>query len=550
VVERRTPRLARVASALDWRNAIAVVEILRAAPDRPRGLDEHGRLRSGRLAGLSMAAAIWVLSWPILVESALNALVGLTDTVLASELPHAVDAVDAISAASYIMWFIGLTIMALGTGATALIARSVGRGRLGVANAALGQCLLLCVAVGVGVGVLVALSTLFVPQLMGLRPRGAEAYRVYMLTIAAGVPLAGVLFGGIACARGAGDSVRPLWAMIVRNVVNITASWALSGVDLSVAADDGGTLTRRVLLENPFPFDLGFFGIALGTVLADAVGAGIILGMAFKGTWGIRLRWRRLRPHAHTIYRLVRLGLPNYLETLGMWVGNFAIVFMVAHLAVRQAAATTTAAAADGLAASAGLLGSHMWAIRIEALSFLPGFSMGIAAATLAGQYLGAGSPRHAVRAVLVCAAIGSGIMGSIGVALIVFPQDITRLLTPVPEHLVHVPPLLFVCGFVQVPFALAIVFRQALRGVGDVRVVMGLTWATTYGVRLPAAWLLSAVEIPLPGGASIPAPLGELLGLEPSLTRMWVAMCGELVVRGMVFAIRFGQGAWTRARV
>lgn len=544
----RSRKLARIAGALDWRNAVGIVDILRGPEVAAKGLDDRGRLRSGRLKGLSMGMAIWVLSWPILVESALNAFVGLTDTYLASSIGDgspdgtgplgvsAVDAVDAISAASYIMWFIGLTFMALGMGATSLIARSVGRGRMGVAGAAMAQCLTLSLVLSAAVGVLVAISTIWIPGFMGLGEAGAKAFRHYMLIISAGTPLAGVLFGGIACLRGAGDSVRPLWAMVARNIVNIIVSFVLSGVSLP-------------FYENPFGFNMGIVGIAIGTVAGDALGAAMILGFCMVGKSGVRLRLRRLRPHWHTIWRLVRLGLPNYFETLGMWAGNFAVVFFVAHLAVRE----VLDAGSGSAGASAGLLGAHMWAIRIEALSFLPGFAMGIAAATLAGQYLGAGSPRRAIRGVLICCGLATIFMGGIGACLFLFPHAITRALTPVPEHLETVPTLLMICGVVQVPFAIAIVFRQALRGVGDVRVVMALTWLTTYGIRLPAAYLLSGVRIPLPeflGGGVLPNPLGELMGWEPSLSRMWLALCGELVLRGAFFAIRFGQGTWTKVRV
>ena len=544
----RSKKLARIAGALDWRNAMGVVEILRGPDDVTRGLDERGRLRSGRLKGLSMAMAIWVLSWPILVESALNALVGLTDTVLTSRIGvghadatgplgvSAVDAVDAISAASYIMWFIGLTFMALGMGATSLIARSVGRGRMGVAGAAMAQCLTLSVVLSALVGALVAFSTIWIPGFMGLSEPGAKAFRYYMLIISAGTPIAGVLFGGIACLRGVGDSVRPLWAMIARNVVNIVVSFSLSGVSLP-------------FYDNPFGFNLGVAGIAIGTVAGDAVGAAMIVGYCFVGKSGVRLRLRRLKPHWHTIARLVRLGLPNYFETLGMWAGNFAVVFFVAHLATREALDAATGTPGQ----SPGLLGSHMWAIRIESFSFLPGFAMGIAAATLAGQYLGAGSPRRAIRGVLICCALATVFMGAIGACLFFFPHAITRALTPVPEHQQAVPMLLMICGVVQVPFAISIVFRQALRGVGDVRVVMALTWLTTYGVRLPAAYLLSGVRLPLPellGGGELLNPLGELMGWEPSLPRLWLALCGELVIRGVVFAFRFGQATWTKIRV
>jgi len=92
---------------------------------RAGGVDAEGRLRSGRLAGLSMWGAIAILSWPILTESVLNSLVGLVDTTLASQISEA--ATDAIGVASYFAWFISLVAMALATGATALVSRSVGR---------------------------------------------------------------------------------------------------------------------------------------------------------------------------------------------------------------------------------------------------------------------------------------------------------------------------------------------------------------------------------------------------------------------------------------
>lgn len=37
-----------------------------------------------------------------------------------------------------------------------------------------------------------------------------------------------------------------------------------------------------------------------------------------------------------------------------------------------------------------GVLGVHNIAVRIESLSFMPGFAIGMAASTLVGQYLGA----------------------------------------------------------------------------------------------------------------------------------------------------------------
>jgi putative MATE family efflux protein len=498
-----------------------------AAPARDlpsRGLAPDGTLRTGRLAGLSMNAAIWVLTWPILVESFLNSTVGLTDTVLAARLGES--ETDAVGGASYVMWLIGLVFMSVGTGATAMISRSIGKGRLAVANTVLGQTVLLSVVLGALVGVIVALLTPVLAAMLGLDPAGAHAFKNYLFVICAGAPVSMLLFCGIACARGAGDSKRPLIAMILRNVVNMIASFVLSGVDVGY-------------LKNPFSFDLGVMGIAIGTILGDTAGTLLILSMAMKGTWGIRLRAKRLRPHAHTLRRMIRLGIPSFLETLGMWFGNFLIVLFVGWLAL----------------GAGGLLGAHIVAIRIEAFSFLPGFAIGTACATLVGQYLGAGAPHLARVAIRRCTVLAGAIMGVLGVAFIVFPRDIVFMLSEQPTHLAYTPDLIVIAGWVQIPFGINIVLRSALRGAGDVKAAMWLIWICTYAVRLPMAYLLSGVSVPLPawfpfwGGQSIPHPLH--FGPDHNgLYWLWIALCAEVVIRTIAFAWRYATGAWARQRV
>ncbi|HPO92466.1 MAG TPA: MATE family efflux transporter, partial [Phycisphaerales bacterium] len=186
------------------------------------GITPDGRLRSGRLAGLSMGAAILTLAWPILAESFLGSLVGLTDTYLSAQISEA--ATDAIAGASYVMWFIGLVVMSVASGATALVSRAIGASRLAVANAALAQSLVLGLLAGAGVGGLVALLAPLGATALSLHGEAREAFLTYMWIIAGGVPGISILAIGIACARGAGDSVRPLVSMVIVNIVNMCAS--------------------------------------------------------------------------------------------------------------------------------------------------------------------------------------------------------------------------------------------------------------------------------------------------------------------------------------
>ncbi len=472
-----------------------------------------------------MRAAIWALAWPVLVDSTLNTFVGLTDQVLASGLSEA--ASDAVGMASYCTWFMGLVVMALDVGATALVSRSVGASRLAVANAAVGQTVLLALVAGAALGLLVAATAEPVGIAVFGHGETAEAFRDYMLIMAVCGPFLSLLFGGIACARGAGDTFTPMTTMVVVNIVNIGAAWVLAGVDLKTATMVNGHATTRVILENPFSFDLGVTGIALGTLLGYATGAVIILSALARGHSGVRLRRSRLRPHWHTMRRIARVGLPNFAETLGMWVGNFLIVLMVGWL-------------------GHGMVGAHSVAIRIEAFSFQPGFALGLAAATLTGQYLGAGSPRLARRAVLTCTLLASAIMGLMGVVFMTLPRELVGLLSTQPAHLEQTPRLLVVTGIVQVPFAIGIVLRTALRGAGDVKVVMWITWFCTYALRLPLAFALSGVDVPLGGGRVLENPFSS----EWGLTGLWIGLCVEIVIRGALFAWRFAQGGWTRLRV
>lgn len=483
------------------------------APHAAGGLTPDGRLKAGKLAGKTMTQAIIALSWPILVESVLASCVGLVDTTLAARLPEGQAATDAVGAASYIMWFVGLVVMAIGVGATAVISRSVGRGRIGVANAALGQSVLLALGAGAIVGGVIALAADPLSRMMNLSGPASSQFATYLTVLGIGVPATSLLHVGIACARGVGDAVRPMVAMVLVNVINLVASLVMVRLGM------------------------GVLGIAAGTVIAHAVGAGMILWMAGVGKWGIRLRRLWLRPHGLTMMRLVRVGIPNFLETLGMWAGNFLVILMV------------------GFLGRDGLMGAHIVAIRIEAFSFLAGFAIGSAAAALVGQYLGAGSPEMARRAAWRCTLAASTVMGVMGVVLMLMPRVLVSWLSDQPVHLDEVPALLFITGIVQVPFAFSIVLRSVLRGAGDVRAAMWLTWVTTYGVRLPLVYVLSGVDL---GWSSVDAAgntirhvwLEHPLGLEPSLARLWVALCIEVVVRGIVFYWRFRGGDWLTKKV
>ena len=462
-----------------------------------------------------MWAAIWILALPVLLQQTMSAFIGLVDTILAGRLPEAivVAALDAVGIGSYVTWFILIAMIGLGIGGQALIARAMGSGNLAESHGALGTSLVLSLIWGGMVGVLMWLGAYLLGPICGLTPAAAELLVDYVQIIAYAMPLAGFMLVGSMCLAGAGETVMPSVIAITVNVVNVFVSWALSGVDVSF-----GSWT----LVNPFSFDLHLVGIAMGTSISYLIGAVLTLAVLLRGVRDLRLEMSGIAVDRAIARRVIRVGTLAFFDSLMMWTANILVLLVIGMVAA--------AGAIEGVPLE-GLQGAHVIAIRWEAFSFLPGFAMGTAAGALAGQYLGAGNPRAARRAILACTGIGCAIMGVLGLVFIFGGELLTRIISTEPVHLDEAPTLLLICGLVQVFFAISMVVRQGLRGIGDTTWMFIITTVSSFGIRLPVAWLL-----------------GVYLGM--GLKGVWIGLCGEIVFRAVLTSARFVHGGWQRVRV
>ena len=80
------------------------------------------------------------------------------------------------------------------------------------------------------------------------------------------------------------------------------------------------------------------------------------------------LSFSHLWPDMGMQKRILKIGLPQAVEVFGMWGIQMFCLSIISELPVK------------------GVLGVHNIAVRIESLSFLPGFAIGMAASTLVGQ--------------------------------------------------------------------------------------------------------------------------------------------------------------------
>ena len=440
---------------------------------------------------------LW-LAVPVLVENVLHMGVGWSDTYLASHLPeHAADATASIGLVTYILWLLGLIAGAIGTGSTAIIARAVGAKHQRLANSVCGQSITASVIAGIATTAIMAAAVVPLVRAMGLAPGNpAMGFSVYYLRILGlSLPFMMLMLAANACLRGAGDSVSPAIAMVVVDVVNIVASFALT----------------RGWWGLP---TLGFRGIAIGTVIAYMAGGLIQFAVLMSGRGKIRLFTHRLWPHWLTLKRVMRIGVPSGMEGLLSWAAQFVILGIIFHI---DPSNTLSAA--------------HIITIRIESLSFMAGLAVATAAATVVGQSLGMKDPRRAERGAHLAFAIGGGMMSLGGIGFILFRHPLAHILSDDPKIASLSAACLLITAFSQPGFAACIIYGGALRGAGDTLAVMIINLASVLAIRLVAVAIATLV-------------------FHRGLQAVWIVLAAELTFRGILMFARFVHGGWKHVKV
>ncbi len=462
-----------------------------------RGAAEAGL--GGRLGGLSLPRQVLVLAiWPLL-EQVLAFFVGMTDLLISGRMAEGAERVavlDAMGLGGYVGWFFNILQGAVATGVMAMVSRATGGRDRNLANRALGQGVWLGVAAGFGSLALLLTGIPWLIHWVGLSPAAAEKAEVYLRMLALSGPFSGALFAVNAGLRGSGDTRTPFLSMIVVNVVNMACSWSF------------------VFAEAPWGGH-GIRGIAAGSVVGWMAGLLTVLLLVGRGKKD-SLHWNRadLRPDGATMARILRVGAPQALEIAGMW--------MIHAFGIRVI---------SGLR-DEGALGAHILAIRVESMSFLPGFAIATAAAALAGQYLGAGSREMAVKAVRLCWKSAAVLMGAMGVFFVLGREMLIDWMAPGSDlHLRLAAPLLVVCALTQPFFATSIIQKTSMRGAGATPIVMRWSFSCMLFYRVFILWLAPHF-------------------MHLTLISVWIIFALDLVTQAALFSRLHFKGKWLDAHV
>jgi putative MATE family efflux protein len=447
------------------------------------------------------------LALPVLIEETLNLLVGWTDWWLAGWFIGGDEPLAAMGLLAYLMWLIPSFFSFVGIGATAVVAREMGAGKREAAAFATKQALWLGLGFAVTAVLLIYGGGSAFVWAMGFTGTTAELALRYLWILNLAVPF--IMFEQIAtaCLRGSGDTVSGLQARVLVNLTNAAVSAAC------------------VTGWGPFPH-LGWEGLAVGTLCGHIVGASALAAIMITGRGGVKLGLGYVPPDWEAMRRILRIGVPGGVDVL---------VIISCHLAYYRIISSmgTAAAAAHGLG------------VQIEAMSFLAGASFAVAAATLAGQALGANDPARAVRSTLTGCGLAMATMCSAGLLFFVFGEQLAVMFAKEPSETTRMTGQLLKIVAISCPFlAVLQIISGTLRGAGDTTWPLMTTLAGLICIRVPGAMWLAWDEVPLSlFGTSIP---GWNLGVHGA----WIAMVVDVAVRSVLLAGRFAGGQWRHVKV
>jgi putative MATE family efflux protein len=465
-------------------------------PDTParsragRGLDllRHAlRGTGGDPTAGPVPRAIVLLAVPMVLEMAMESIFAVVDIFWVSRLGPA--AVAAVGVTESLLTMVYTLAIGLSIGVTALVARRVGEGdREGAARTAV-QALALGIAASALLG---ALGFLYAPRLLALMGADAEVVRVgsgYATIMLGGNAAVLLLFLLNAAFRGAGDAAIAMRVLWLANGINLVLDPCL------------------IFGLGPFP-ELGVTGAAVATTTGR--GTAVLLQLAILFRLGNRLRAaaRHVRLSPDIMGRLLRVSATG---TLQVFIGTASWIALVRIIA--------------GFGSEA--LAGYTIVVRIVMFALLPAWGLANAAATMVGQSLGARDPERAEAAVWIAARMNFFILGSVGLAFLIFAPSIVGIFGGAdPRTLDYGTDGLRIIAAGFFFYAYGMVMVQAFNGAGD-------TWTPTR-LNLLCFWLW---EIPL---AYV---LAHHAGLGPN--GVFAAVLLAFSTYAVVSAALFRRGHW-----
>jgi putative MATE family efflux protein len=285
--------------------------------------------------------------------------------------------------------------------------------------------------------------------------------------------------GVAAILRGLGDSITPLYFLLLSTFLNI-------GLDLLFIVKLGW----------------GIEGAAYATIISQGIAFLVAVFYLNKNHELIKFNLREFAFDWEIFKQSIRIGLPTGLQHTFVALGMMALMGIVNGFGTDVVAGYTAAG-------------------RLDSLAVIPSMVFAQALATFVGQNIGAGKLDRIKKGLTRTMLMSSATALCISVLIILFKYPLMKLFTH-DQGVVNIGGdyLTIVTSFYLL-FTWMFIYGGVMRGAGDTLVPMFLTLISLWIVRIPAALLLSRETVEFFGLTLRGAGMGEA-GIWWSIPTGW----------------------------
>ena len=441
-----------------------------------------------------MTPVIFALAWPTMLEELMQTAVQYVDTAMVGAI--GTQATAAVGATSTINWLVTCTISAVGVGFLAFVAQAFGSEDTERARRASAQAVLAALFCGVLFTALPLSLAGVVPRWMQVDPAIQELASQYFFVLYSPMLFrsAMIIFGVVL--KAVGETRLPMKVGLMVNGINIVLNCLLI-----------------------FPTGtLHFFGISVPGAGLGAVGAAIASAIAFS-CGGIRMtvaffrhpmispRGCSFKPDLSILRPCFKVAAPNILQRFGTCLGYVAFAAMINSLGEVATAA-------------------HTIANTVESAFYVPGYGMQTAAATLAGNALGARDYqriRDLSRMILV---IEFCLMLVTGGLLFLFAPNMMRLFSRDLEVILLGSVVLRMVAVSEPFYGVSIIVEGMMQGMGKTMMPFLCNLLGMWGVRIVGTFVCT-----------------QFLGM--GLVAAWGCMIFHNVLLFVMFYYYYRSGRW-----
>ena len=443
-----------------------------------------------------MVPVILSLAWPTMLEQLMQTAVQYIDTAMVGSL--GTHATAAVGSTTTINWLIGSSVSALSIGLLAFVSQACGSGDREKAARASSQAVLITAVVGTLFTVLTLSLSSMVPVWMQVDPAIRKVAGTYFFILYTPMLFrtASIIFGTLL--RAVGDTRTPMKVGIWMNVINVVLNFLLiypTDVYFGVTIPGAG---------------LGVVGAAIASAAAFAYGGLAITLKLWKHPM-ISPRGQKLTPDWQILKPCLKVALPNALQRFGTSLGYVAFAAMINSLGEISTAA-------------------HTIANTVESAFYIPGYGMQTAAATLAGNALGAKDEKRIWDLGKMILLIEVVLMILSGGALFVFAPDMMCLFSRDAQVIALGAVVLRMVAVSEPFYGVSIIIEGMLQGMGKTMMPFVCNIIGMWGIRIIGTFLCT-----------------QLLGM--GLISAWSCMIAHNMLLFILFSLYFRSGKWNPLR-